>query len=314
MSDLFTEAVLVSILAATIRIATPLIFAALGELITERAGILNLGVEGTMLMSAFAGFVGTFATNSLVVGLVSAMVAGGLMAFIMVFMAATLKVEQVVTGLALNMLAAGMSLYLYKIYFEGNALPTIEVMSIYSIPILEEIPYLGPILFQQKLLTYAAFLMVPVVWFFLYRTKYGLEIRVLGENPKVLDTKGMNVTSRQYAAVILGGILIGVGGAFVTIGSVVRFVPDITAGRGWLALVIVIAGNWRPAGILIAALVFAFLDALQLQIQGIGVALPYQIFLALPYIMAIVLMVFKSRVGGSEEPQQLGVPYFRGER
>jgi simple sugar transport system permease protein len=139
-----------------------------------------------------------------------------------------------------------------------------------------------------------AFLMVPAVWFFLYRTKWGLEIRALGENPKVIDTKGMSVTLRQYGAVILGGVLIGIGGAFVTIGSVVRFVPDITAGRGWLALVIVIAGNWRPAGVLLAALVFAFL--------------------ALPYVIAIMLMVLKSRRGRSEAPARLGIPYFRGER
>ena len=312
MSELLSQTIIISVLAATVRIATPLIFAALGELITERAGILNLGVEGTMLMSAFGGFVGTYASGSIWFGLFTAICMGGLMAFIMVFMAATLKVEQVVTGLALNLLAAGLSLYLYKAYFAGNKLPTIEVFQIVEIPLLSSIPYLGPILFQQKLLTYLAFLAVPAVWFFLYRTKYGLEIRCLGENPKVIDTKGMSVTARQYGAVILGGMLIGIGGAFVTIGSTVRFVPEITAGRGWLALVIVIAGNWKPTGILIAALVFAFLDALQLQIQGIGVALPYQIFLALPYVVAILLMVLKR--GRSEEPKHLAIPYFRGER
>lgn len=314
MGDLFQETVLISIFAATIRIATPLIFAALGELITEKAGILNLGVEGTMLMAAFAGFAGAFVTGNTLAGLGLAMAAGALMAFLLVFMAATLKVEQVVTGLALNMLAAGMSLYLFKVYFETLSLPTAEVMPYLPIPFLADIPWLGPIFFQQKGLTYAAFLMVPVVWFFLFRTKWGLEIRALGENPKVIDTKGMSVSLRQYGAVILGGLLIGAGGAFVTIGSVVRFVPEITAGRGWLALVIVIAGNWRPSGILLAALVFAFLDALQLQIQGVGVDLPYQIFLALPYVLAIVLMVLKSRRGRSEEPARLGVPYFRGER
>lgn len=316
MGDFFQEAILVSVLAATIRIATPLLFAALGELITERAGILNLGVEGTMLMAAFSAFVGTFLTGSTAAGLLLAVIAGGLMSFIMVFMAATLKVEQVVTGLALNLLAAGMSLYLYKAFLtgEGKGVPIIEVMPTLPLPLLSDIPYIGPILFTQKALTYVAFLMVPAVWFFLYRTKYGLEIRCLGENPKVIDTKGMSVTARQYGAVILGGMLVGLGGAFVTIGSVARFVPEITNGRGWLALVIVIAGNWRPTGILIAALVFAFLDALQLQIQGIGVVLPYQILLALPYVMAIVLMVLKSRRGQSGEPARLAVPYFRGER
>lgn len=316
MGDLLQETIIISILAATVRIATPLLLAALGELITEKAGILNLGVEGTMLMAAFAAFIGTYATGSTVMGLLVGMAAGGAMSFLMVFMAATLKVEQVVTGLALNLLAAGLSLYLFKAVFASSdgSMATIEAMPVVPIPFLSDLPWIGPILFTQKILTYVAFLMVPAVWFLLFRTKFGLEIRCLGENPKVIDTKGLGVARRQYAAVILGGVLVGMGGAFVTIATVTRFVPDITAGRGWLALVIVIAGNWRPTGILIAALMFAFLDALQLQIQGVGVTLPYQIFLALPYVVAIVLMVIKSGRGRSEEPRRLGLPYFRGER
>ena len=314
MSDLFQSTIVISILAATIRIATPLLLAALGELITERAGILNLGVEGGMLMSAFMGFYATYASDSLWIGLLAAMVTGALLNLIMVFMAATLKVEQVVTGLALNMLASGLSLYMYKLAFSDakSKIPTISIFQNVEIPWLSQIPYLGEIFFTQKLLTYVAFILVPVVWFFLYRTKFGLEIRCLGENPKVIDTKGLSVTMRQYAALLLGGALIGMGGAFVTICSTVRFIPDITAGRGWLALVIVIAGNWRPMGLMIAALIFAFLDAFQLQVQGIGVQLPYQLLLALPYVVAILLMVFKR--GTSEEPKRLSVPYFRGER
>jgi len=314
VGDLFQTTIIVSILAATVRIATPLLLSALGELVTERAGILNLGVEGNMLMSAFSGFIVTYISGSLWVGLLGAVLTGALMNLLMVFMAATLKVEQVVTGLALNMLASGMSLFLYKAFFSGsgNKLPTIPIFEVVRIPFLSSIPYAGEILFSQKLLTYAALLMVPAVWFFLYRTKYGLEIRCLGENPKVIDTKGLSVMWRQYLAVVLGGLLIGLGGAFVTIGSTVRFVPEITAGRGWLALVIVIAGNWKPTGILIAALIFAFLEAFQLQVQGVGVQLPYQLLLALPYVVAILLMVFKR--GTSEEPSRLAVPYFRGER
>ena len=314
MGDFFQATIIVSILAATVRIATPLLLSALGELVSERAGILNLGVEGNMLMSAFSGFMVTYISGSLWVGLLGAVLTGALMNLLMVFMAATLKVEQVVTGLALNMLASGMSLFLYKAFFagSGNKLPTIPIFEVVRIPFLSSIPYVGEILFSQKLLTYAALLMVPAVWFFLYRTKYGLEIRCLGENPKVIDTKGLSVMWRQYLAVVLGGLLIGLGGAFVTIGSTVRFIPEITAGRGWLALVIVIAGNWRPTGILIAALIFAFLEAFQLQVQGVGVQLPYQLLLALPYVVAILLMVFKR--GTSEEPSRLAVPYFRGER
>lgn len=314
MSDLFQSTIIISILAATIRIATPLLLAALGELITERAGILNLGVEGGMLMSAFMGFYATYTSGSLWIGLLAGMLTGALLNLIMVFMAATLKVEQVVTGLALNMLASGLSLYMYKLAFADakSKIPTIDIFQNVAIPWLSEIPFLGEIFFTQKLLTYIAFMLVPAVWFFLYRTKFGLEIRCLGENPKVIDTKGLSVTRRQYTAVLLGGVLIGMGGAFVTICSTVRFIPDITAGRGWLALVIVIAGNWRPLGLVIAALIFAFLDAFQLQVQGVGVQLPYQLLLALPYVVAILLMVFKRST--SEEPKRLAVPYFRGER
>lgn len=314
MSDLLQSTIIISILTATVRISTPLLLAALGELITERAGILNLGVEGGMLMSAFMGFYVTHASGSLWVGLLAAVLTGALMNLIMVFMAATLKVEQVVTGLALNMLASGMSLCLYKLAFSDakGKIPTIPIFQNVEIPFLSQIPVIGEILFSQKLLTYAAFLLVPAVWFFLYRTKFGLEIRCIGENPKVIDTKGLSVPARQYAAVLMGGLLIGMGGAFVTICSTVRFIPDITAGRGWLALVIVIAGNWRPMGLVFASLIFAFLDALQLQIQGVGVQIPYQLFLALPYVAAIILMVLKK--GISEEPKRLAVPYFRGER
>ena len=314
MGDLFQVTIIVSILAATVRIATPLLLAALGELVSERAGILNLGVEGNMLMSAFCGFIFTYISGSLWAGLLAAVLTGALMNLLMVFMASTLKVEQVVTGLALNMLASGMSLFLYKAFFSGsgNKLPTIQIFEVIKIPLLSNLPFVGEILFSQKLLTYVALLMVPAVWFFLYRTQYGLEIRCLGENPKVIDTKGLSVTLRQYLAVVSGGMLIGLGGAFVTIGSTVRFIPEITAGRGWLALVIVIAGNWKPTGILIAALIFAFLEAFQLQVQGVGVQLPYQLLLALPYVVAILLMVIKR--GTSEEPGRLAVPYFRGER
>lgn len=314
MGDFFTEAVVVSVLAATVRISTPLLLAALGELVSERAGILNLGVEGTMLMSAFSGFLFTHASGSFVVGLAMAVVTGMAMSLIMVVMASLLKVEQVVTGLSLNLLAVGLSAYLYKLAFadSGTKLPTIPVMDTIAIPGLSEIPYIGEILFNHKALTYFAVLMVPVVWFLLYRTKYGLEIRCLGENPKVIDSKGLSVTGRQFGAVLFGGAMSGLAGAFVTMGSTERFVPEITAGRGWLAIVIVIAGNWRPKWILVASLVFAFLEAFQLQVQGVGVQMPYQILLALPYVVAILVMVLNRQ--RSEEPTHLGLPYFRGER
>jgi simple sugar transport system permease protein len=312
VADLLSAVIIVNVLASMIRISTPILIAALGELVTERAGIMNLGVEGTMLMGAFTGFLVTYHTHSILLGTLAAVLIGGLMSLIMVFMASTLRVDQTVTGLALNMLGAGVSLFWYRLGFEtqGEAtIPTIVTSEAVRIPLLSNIPYLGEILFSQKMLTYIALMLVPAVWFLLYRTKFGLRIRGCGESPLALDMRGVNVTRLQYVATIFGGMLAGLGGSFVTLGTTVRFLPGITGGRGWLAIVIVIAGNWQPLRILIATLIFALLDAIQLQIQGVGVQIPFQILLALPYIIAVLaLMAGRAR---SRQPGFLGATYNR---
>ncbi len=314
LAEMLQITIITSVLAAAIRIATPLLFAALGELVTERAGILNMGVEGIMLMSAFTGFLATNQTGSLFLGVLAAMFTGGFMGLIIAFMASTLKVEQIVTGMALNLLAGGISLFWYRLVFKSGetAFPTAKIFKILEIPFLSDIPVLGGIFFSHKLLTYIAFLMVPVIWFFLYRTKYGLQIRCLGENPVAIDMKGVSVTRLQYLSTIFGGMMAGLGGVFLTLGSTVRFVPGISAGRGWLAIVIVIAGNWQPGKIVLAAFIFALIDAVQLQLQGIGANVPFQILLALPYIFAILVMMGKG--AKSKAPAALGVPYVRGEK
>jgi simple sugar transport system permease protein len=310
LRELLQATIIVSVMAATLRIATPLLLAALGELVTERSGVLNLGVEGTMLMGAFAGFLVTNQTGSLWLGVLAAILTGGLMALFMVFLASTLKVDQIVTGMALNLFASGMSLFLFKsIYADQENFPTIKMFEPLEIPLLSRIPYLGEALFSQRLLTYIALLMVPAIWVFLYRTRFGLQIRCLGENPRAIDMKGVSVSRLQYLATIFGGMMGGLAGTFLTLGTTTRFIPEISAGRGWLAIVIVIAGNWMPWRILVASLIFAFLDALQLQIQGIGIQIPYQILLALPYVFAIVaIMGSRAR---SRAPNSLGVPYVR---
>jgi simple sugar transport system permease protein len=297
-------------LSAMVRIAAPILLAALGELITERAGILNLGVEGIMLTGAFIGFFVAHQTGSILIALLAAVGAGGVMALVMVFMAATLKVDQVVTGLALNLLASGLTFYWYRVAFSSvGTTPTIEIMKIAPIPLLSGIPVLGEVLFSQHPLTYFAILLVPLIWFFLNKTKYGLEIRCLGEDPRAIDIKGINVTRLQYLAVIFGGMMAGLGGAFLTVASAGLFLPNMSAGRGWLAIVVVIAGNWKPFRILLAVLAFSFFDAFQLQAQSLGVVFPYQILLALPYVLAIVLLI-TSR-SKSEAPAHLGVAYNR---
>lgn len=308
--ELFQATIIVSVLAATVRIATPILLTALGETVAQRSGVYNMGLEGTMLMGAFAAFIGTYQTGSQWTGVLAGAGMGAMMSTIFAFMVITLRIEQIVTGLALNLLGAGLSTFWLRTAFADQSVtPTIAFMGSAPIPFLADIPYLGPILFRQGMLTYLAFLAVPLVWFFLFRTRYGLELRCIGENPKALDTKGLSVAGRRYAAVIFGGAMAGLGGAFLTVGSSARFVPDMTAGRGWLALVIVIAGIWRPGYVLTAALAFSFLDALQLQIQGVGINLPHQILLALPYIVAILSLALMRR--NAKAPAMLGTPYAR---
>ncbi len=310
LEELLQASILMSVAAAAIRIATPLLLAALGELVAERSGVYNMGLEGMMLMGAFTGYLGAYQSGSLWFGVFVACFTGAMMALVFAFLVITLKVEQIVTGLAVNLLGAGLSTYWLRAAFAGEGqTPTIPFFGNVQIPVLSDIPVLGPILFDQKLLTYVAFLLVPAVWFFLFRTRFGLIVRCAGENPKALDVKGVKVAPIQYAAVVFGGLMAGLGGAFLSVASAARFVPDMTNGRGWLAIIIVIAGQWRPYSILAATLMFAFLDALQLQIQGIGIAIPYQLMLMLPYVVAIVAMM-ASRSQASA-PAMLGVPYSR---
>jgi ABC-type uncharacterized transport system permease subunit len=315
VSDFLHATFVISLLAGMVRIATPILLSALGELVAERSGILNLSIEGTMLMGAFVGFLVCYASGSLWLGLVAAILAGALLSLLMAFLACTLKVDQTVAGLAINLLSSGLTFYLFRLAFKNvgsQNLPSISTFQKIPIPLLSKIPALGEILFSQNLLTYIAVLLVPIISFFLYRTKPGLELRSLGDNPRALDMRGMNVTARRYLAVVFGGMMAGLGGAFLTLASAGLFVPDISGGRGWIALAIVIFGSWKPTRILLGALFFGLIDSFQLSLQAVGVALPYQLLLALPYLLTIAaLVVNRSR---SQAPISLGKPYYREER
>ncbi len=309
-AELFRAGILVSVLAATIRIATPVVLAALGELVAERAGVYNMGLEGMMLMGAFIGWLATYDSNSAAIGFLAAILAGALMSLLFAFMVITLGIEQIVTGLALNLLGSGLSTYWLRAAFSDmNKVPGIAILGDAPIPILSGIPFLGPILFAQRIVTYLTLLAVPALWLFLFRSRLGLEIRCIGENPKALDIKGHSVALRQYAAVTFGGAMAGLGGACLTITATAHFVPDMVNGRGWLAIVIVIAGAWAPGRILVAALAFSFLDALQLQIQGVGIHIPYQLLLAMPYLCAVLALMARRKAGRA--PAMLGVAYRR---
>jgi general nucleoside transport system permease protein len=313
MNDIFQTVFMVSLLSGMIRIATPILFAALGELVVERSGILNLGVEGAMLAGAFVGFVTGFLTGSLWLGVLMGIMAGGVLNLLMAFMAVTLKVDQTVAGLTINLFSAGLTFYLFRIIFKSTGsqnLPSLHTFDVARIPLLSSIPFIGEVLFSQYMLSYLAFLvLLPGLVFYLYKTKYGLNLRCLGENPEAMDMKGVSVSRYQYLALIFGGMMAGAGGAFLTLASAGLFVPEIVGGRGWIAIAIVIFGDWKPFRIMLGALFFGLLDTFQLQIQGIGVKFPYQILLTLPYILTIVAVSIGRKRSGS--PIHLGIPYKR---
>ena len=316
MDDILTSAFAISVLASTIRIATPLLFGALGELVAESSGILNLSIEGTMTLGAFSAFAIVNETGSLPGGLAAAVAAGALTGLAFAFVTATVKVDQIVAGLAFNLLAIGLSFYLFRGALTGitssTDIPTVETFGFVDIPGLSDIPWIGEIFFSQQPLTYVALAMVPLIWWVLKKTRYGLELRSVGHNPEACDMRGINVMAKQYAAIIFGGMMAAVGGAFLTIASTGLWFPDIAAGRGWIALALVILGNWRASWILLGGLFYGFLDSFQLSLQAIGVNLPYQLLLALPFVLTIVALVVNRARSG--EPLSIAQPYHRGER
>jgi ABC-type uncharacterized transport system permease subunit len=312
VSDMLSGAFAISLLAGMVRITTPLLFGALGELVTERSGIMNLGIEGNMLIGAFAGFLTAFETGSLWLGVVVAVLAAGLAGLLMAFMSTTLKVDQTITGLAINLLASGMTFYLFRVAFQdvgSENLPSVTTFKVVRIPLFSDIPGAGRILFSQHALTYIAIILVPLITFFLYRTRYGLEVRLMGENPRAADMRGISVTVHQYLAVVFGAMMAGVGGAFLTLASAGLFVPQISGGRGFIAFALVIFGNWSPVRILLGALFFGLIDSLQLQLQAIGVDVPHQLLLALPYVLTILVLLGNRR--RTRAPLALGRPYVR---
>ena len=315
MDDFFTYSVMLGIFVATVKIATPLLIAATGELVAESSGILNLSIEGTMALGAFSGFLVANESGNLWLGLAGAAMGGAVLGLLMAVMTATVKVNQVVAGLALNILGLGGAFFWYRsVYDAGGAieLPSVDRFNTATIPLLSDIPAVGEILFDQHWLTYFAIFMVPVTFVFLNRTKYGLELRSIGHNPEACDMRGVGIVSRQYAAVIFGAAMAGLGGAFLSLAEAGQFFPGIIEGRGWIALAIVIFGNWRATWILAGSLLFGFLQATQLALQASDVNLPYQLLLALPFLLTIVALVLnRSR---SQVPLSLTIPYHRGER
>ncbi len=311
-TDLLQIGFVISIIAGAIRMATIVLFGALGELVAERSGVLNLSVEGMMLTGAFAGFVGAYFTKSLWLGVLCAGLAGILISIIFGLLAVVFQIDQTVSGLSVNIFASGLTFYLYRTIFPnagGKTIAGLVPFEVIKIPLLSDIPIIGDLFFSHYALSYLALLMVLLISFYLYRTKSGLILRTLGENPRAVDMKGISVTQYRFMAVLFGGLMAGLGGSFITLCSSGLFVADITAGRGWLAIAIVIFGDWKPTKILFASLFFGFIDALQMQVQAVGIQIPFQLFLALPYILTTVAMFIGRKRAGA--PIALGVSYSR---
>ena len=310
--DLVTYSFVVGVLASAVRWATPILFAALGEVFTERAGILNLGLEGIMLMGALSGFVGAYNTGSLWVGVLVAALTGMLMGLLMAFMSVTAKANQVVAGLGITILGTGLSTLLFRLFFGLRTKPpTIKTFQTEPIPLLKEIPVVGNMFFNHNIMVYMAFVLVGVGWFVLYRTRYGLALRAVGERPEAVDTRGLNVARLRYSALMIGGALAGIGGAYLPLANLGLFWTQMTAGRGFIAVAVVVFSRWDPVRALGGALVFGGAAALQTALQTLEAPIPSELLLMLPYIATIAVLVGVSR--RAEFPGAFAVPYSRGE-
>jgi simple sugar transport system permease protein len=302
------EAFWVSFLFATIRMATPLLLASLGEIVSERSGVFNIGLEGMMLMGAFCGFLGLHVSGSLWFGLLAGIAGGVFLALISAYLSVTLGVDQIVSGIALNIFAVGFTSSFFRIIF-GLTPPQVEASRMVPLfpQFLQDIPLLGPVLFKQVPLVYFAFALVPILWFVLFRTTIGLQIRSVGEYPLAADIAGVHVVALRYISVLLAGLFAGLGGAYLSLGPLNLFSDNMIAGRGFIALAVVIFGRLNPFGALGAALLFGATEALQLRLQAMGLDIPYQILLMLPYVVTVVALV--GLIGKTRLPAALGVPY-----
>ncbi len=309
MSDLFSLPVLLGIIYSGIRLATPYLYAAIGEAFAQTSGVLNLGVDGMMLMGAFAGFYTGMKTGNLWLGLLVAALVGLLMGLLMAVISVTLQAEQGISGIGLYLFGLGLSTLLFKTSL--GSVESIRGFQPIKIPLLGDIPYIGEALFNHNILVYFAFLLVPIATWVLNKTTFGLKVRAVGQNPQAADTLGVNVNRMRYVTVSLGGMLAGIAGASLSIALIDLFQENMTNGMGFIAVALVYFGGWRPFGILGGALLFSFVNALQLWIQVKGINLPSDIAVMMPYVLTILALTFAVR--RANQPDALTKPFERGE-
>jgi simple sugar transport system permease protein len=293
-------------LQATIRTATPLALAATGECVVERAGMINIGLEGVILAGAFGALVGATA-GGVAAGFAVAIVSGIAIALVFGSFTISLRCDQIISGTAVNLLALGLTGALYRdLYGAAGAALSIPTSGPLTVPALARIPLVGPALFDQPWITYALYAIVPAIWWWLYRTHHGLALRVVGERPESAVVAGISPSRMKWRALIVGGALGGASGATLVLAQAGTFAEGMSAGRGFIAIAIVVLGRWHPGGVVLASLFFGAASALQFALQAMGFALPYQLFLALPYLVTLIAL---ARVGG-----RLAAPAALGER
>ncbi len=281
----------VAVLAAAVRAGTPVLFATLGEIFAERSGVLNLGVEGMMLVGALAGFVTTVRTGHPWLGLLAAAAAGAALSLVHAVLSISLRANQIASGLALTIFGTGLSASLGRSYIGVPA----AGFQPFPLPGLGDIPILGPMLFRQDALVYLSYALVAAAWYALYRTRWGLELRAVGERPEAADAMGVDVARVRYGCVAIGGVLAGVGGAYLSTAYTSMWIENMTAGRGWIAVALVIFATWDPLRAVLGAYLFGGVNALQLYLQASGTGLPVYLLLMAPYVFTMVVLVIATR-------------------
>jgi len=306
--------IVIATLSATIKAGTPLLLVTLGEILAERAGVLNLGLEGMMLVGALSGFIVCHLTANPWLGLLIALISGAVISLIHAFLTTTLRANQVVSGLAVTLFGTGLSGFLGKMVI---GIPIENYFRPFSFPSLGAIPIIGPIFFQQDVLVYMSYLLVPIIAFWIYRTRPGLHMRAVGENPTAADALGVNVYGIRYLYTIIGGMLAGIGGAYLSLSYTPVWIENMTAGRGWIAIALVIFATWDPLRALLGSYLFGLVDAVQFRLQAVGVAVPSFFLNMTPYLATIIVLIFATRETARRRigaPAALGLSYVREEK
>lgn len=313
MNNIFSQldlAFWITFIAASVRTAVPILLAALGEIFAERSGVVNINLEGQMLFGAFVGFIVTYSTGNLLIGTIAGATAGMLLALLFGWVCITKLANQIVAGITLNILALGITSYFFRIIFGVTTkLPHVTTYQNIKIPLFNQIPILGEILFNNNIIVYLTIFIIIISNIIIFRTTFGLKLRSVGEYPRAAETMGVNVKKMRYVAVAICGLLAGLGGAFISVGILGGFMENITQGRGFIALAIVIFGKWNPYKALGAALIFGGAEALQVRMQVIGIQIPYQFMLIIPYLLTAIVLIITGRKAIA--PAASGIPYER---